>query len=39
MLLLKLVGMLLKHELNELEITSDSLIMMPFSFMGVQVAR
>ena len=30
MLLLKVVGMLLKYELNELVITSGSLIRMPF---------
>ena len=35
MLLLKVVGMLLKYELNELAITSGSLIMMPFSLMEV----
>ena len=35
MLLLKVVGMLLKYELNELAITSGSLIMMPFSLMDV----
>ena len=35
MLLLKVVGMLLKYELNELLITSGSLIMMPFSLMEV----
>ena len=35
MLLLKVVGMLLKYELNELAITSRSLIMMPFSLMEV----
>ena len=33
MLLLKVVGMPLKYELNELAITSGSLIMMPFSLM------
>ena len=37
MLLLKVVGMLLKYELNELAITSGSLIMMPFSLMEVLV--
>ena len=35
MLLPKVVGMLLKYELNELEITLGSLIMMPFSLMEV----
>ena len=35
MLLLKVVGMLLKYELNELPIASGSLIMMPFSLMEV----
>ena len=35
MLLLKVVGMLLKYELNELAITSGFLIMMPFSLMEV----
>ena len=35
MLLLKVVGMLLKYELNELAITPGSLIMMPFSLMEV----
>ena len=35
MLLLKVVGMLLKYELNELAITSGSLIMMSFSLMEV----
>ena len=35
MLLLKVVGMLLKYELNELAITSCSLIMMPFSLTEV----
>ena len=35
MLLLKVVGILLKYELNELAITSGSLIMMPFSLMEV----
>ena len=35
MLLLKVVGMLLKYELNELAITSGSLIMLPFSLMKV----
>ena len=35
MLLLKVVGMLLKYELNELAITSGSLIMMPYSLMEV----
>ena len=35
MVLLKVVGMLLKYELNELAITSGSLIMMPFSLMEV----
>ena len=35
MLLLKVVGMLLKYELNELAITSGSLIMMPFSLIQV----
>ena len=35
MLLLKVVGMLLKYELNELAITSGSLIMMPFSILEV----
>ena len=35
MLLLKVVGMLLKYELNELAITSGSLIMTPFSLMEV----
>ena len=35
MLLLKVVGMLLKYVLNELAITSGSLIMMPFSLMEV----
>ena len=35
MLLLKVVGMRLKYELNELEITSGLLIMMPFSLMEV----
>ena len=35
MLLFKVVGMLLKYELNELAITSGSLIMMPFSLMEV----
>ena len=35
MLLLKVVGMLLKNELNELAITSGSLIMIPFSLMEV----
>ena len=38
MLLLQVVGMLLKYELNELAITSGSLIMMPFSLMEVLVA-
>ena len=33
MLLLKVVGMVLKYELNELAITLGSLIMMPFSLM------
>ena len=33
--MLKVVGMLLKYELNELAITSGSLIMMPFSLMEV----
>ena len=33
MLLLKVVGMLLKYELNELAITSGLLIMMPFSLL------
>ena len=35
MLLLKVVGMLLKYELNELAITSGSLTMMPLSLMEV----
>ena len=35
MLLLKIVEMLLKYELNELAITSGSLIMMPISVMKV----
>ena len=35
MLLLKVVGMLLKYVLNELAITSGSLLMMPFSLMEV----
>ena len=35
MLLLKVVGMLLKYELNELAITSGSLMMMPLSLMEV----
>ena len=35
MLLLKVVGMQLKYELNELETSSGSLIMMPFSLMEV----
>ena len=35
MLLLKVVGMLLKYELNELSVTSGSLIMMPFNLMEV----
>ena len=35
MVLLKVVGMLLKCELNELAIISGSLIMMPFSLMEV----
>ena len=35
MFLLKVVGILLKYELNELAITSGSLIMMPFSLMDV----
>ena len=35
MLLLKVVGMLLKYELNELAISSGSLIMMPFSLIEV----
>ena len=35
MLLLKVVGMLLKYELNELAITSASLIVMPFSLLEV----
>ena len=35
MLLLKVVEMLLKYELNELAITSGSFIMMPFSLMEV----
>ena len=35
MLLLKVVGMLLKYELNELAMTSGSLIMMPFSSVEV----
>ena len=35
MLLLKVVGMLLKYELNELAISTCSLIMMPFSLMEV----
>ena len=35
MVSLKVVGMLLKYELNELAITSGSLIMMPFSLMEV----
>ena len=35
MLLLKVVRMLLMYELNEVEITSGSLIMMPFSLMEV----
>ena len=35
MVLLKVVGMLLKYELNELAITSGSLIIMPFSLMEV----
>ena len=35
MLLLKVVGMLLKYELNELEISSGSLIIMPFSLIEV----
>ena len=35
MLLLNVVGMLLKYKLNELAITSGSLIMMPFSLMDV----
>ena len=33
MLLLKVVGSYLQYELNELAITSGSLIMMPFSLM------
>ena len=37
MLLLNVVGMLLKCELNELEICSGSLTMMPFSLMEVLV--
>ena len=37
MLLLKVVDMLLKYGLNELAITSDSLIMMPFNLMEVQM--
>ena len=37
MLLLKVVGMLLKYELNELAITTGSLIIMPFSLMEVLV--
>ena len=35
MLLLKVVGMLLKYELNELAIALGSLIVMPFSLMEV----
>ena len=35
MLLLKVVQMLLKYELNELAITSGSLRMMPFSLVEV----
>ena len=35
MLLLKVVGMLLKYEVNELVITLGSLIMMAFSLMEV----
>ena len=35
MLLLKVEEMILKYELNELAITSGSLIMMPFSLMEV----
>ena len=35
MLLLKVVGMLLKYELNELATTSGLLIVMPFSLMEV----
>ena len=38
MLLLKVVGMPLKYKLNELAITSGSLLMMPFSLMEVLVA-
>ena len=34
-ILVKVVGMLLKYELNELVITSDSSIMMPFILMEV----
>ena len=34
-LFLKVVGILLKYELNELAITSGSLIIMPFSLMEV----
>ena len=37
MLLLNIVGMLLKYELNELAITSGPLIMLPFSLMEVLV--
>ena len=35
MLLLKVVRMLFKYELNELAITSGSLIIMPFNLMEV----
>ena len=35
MLLLKIVGMILKYDLNELAISSGSLILMPFSLMEV----
>ena len=35
MLMLKVARMLLKFDLNELAMTSDSLIMIPFSFMVV----
>ena len=35
MLLLKVVGILLKYVLDDLAITSGSLIMMPFSLMEV----
>ena len=35
MLLLKIAGMQLKYELNELAITSGSLMMMPFRLIGV----